>query len=43
MTPDTGGGVAGASTELRPGTPDQTDRILVIAAVVLWLDRVGCR
>jgi hypothetical protein len=40
MTHDTGGGVV-APSRIRPGTPDQTDRILVIAAIVLWLAALG--
>jgi len=30
-----------AHPRLRPGTPDQVDRILVIAAIVLWLVALG--
>lgn len=40
MTYDTGGGVV-APSRIRPGTPDQTDRILVIAAIALWLAALG--
>ncbi len=40
MTHDTGDGVA-APSRLRSGTPDQVDRILVIAAVALGLAALG--
>jgi hypothetical protein len=40
MTHDVEGGVA-ARSRVRPGTPDQVDRILVIASIVLWLAALG--
>ncbi|MEU0495736.1 DUF2561 family protein [Mycobacterium sp. NPDC006124] len=40
MTTDMEGGAI-ASPRLRPGTPDRTDRILVAAAVALWLIALG--
>jgi len=40
MTIDAEAG-AGALPRPRPGTPDRTDRILVVAAVALWLTALG--
>lgn len=40
MTHDIDDGVAKTS-RLRPGTPDQVDRLLVIASIVLWLAALG--
>ena len=40
MTSDVEGG-ATAVARPRPGTPDRTDRILVVAAVALWLTALG--
>ena len=40
MTSDLEGGAA-APPRPRPGTPDRTDRILVIVAVALWLTALG--
>jgi hypothetical protein len=40
MTQDTGNTIA-ASARPRPDTPDQVDRILVIACIALWLAALG--
>ena len=40
MTHDTGGGVV-APSRIRQGSPDQVDRILVIACIALWLAALG--
>ncbi|GAB7069595.1 DUF2561 family protein [Mycobacterium hodleri] len=39
MTTDVEGGAA--PPRPRPGTPDRTDRILIVAAVALWLTALG--
>ena len=42
MTTDMENGATGSShVRPRPGTPDRTDRILVVAAVALWLVALG--
>ncbi|MCV7423699.1 DUF2561 family protein [Mycobacterium yunnanensis] len=42
MTTDIDNGAAGSShVRPRPGTPDRTDRLLVVAAVALWLAALG--
>jgi len=42
MTADIENGAVGSSDPRpRPGTPDRTDRILVVAAVALWLTALG--
>lgn len=41
MTADIEGGAAAAASRPRLGAPDRTDRILIIAAIALWLAALG--